>query len=52
MSFSIDHAAFMTQFAEMWDLLNYHAYLASAMTLFSGAGIMLILKNMFTSQQG
>lgn len=52
MSFVIDHSAFMTQFAAMWDLINYHGYLAGIVTLVAGMGVAMIVKNMFSSSDG
>jgi len=48
MSWLIDHAAFMAEFETMWDMINYNGYLASALTLIAGAGVVMIVKNMFS----
>lgn len=52
MSFIIDHAAFMAQFEAMWDMINYHGYLAGIITLVAGVGVVIIVKNMFSASDG
>jgi len=44
--FSIDHAAFMDQFGDIWAILNWNNYLTYFLTLMCVAGIVKIVINM------